>query len=278
MAVACFALGHLLDHPIAQTILGARHPENSAEQQVPQMGKIDVGLVKYDDFTGSNARTEFARPFGIVLARGVNDGKARQKTLQIQPQVALGRSLASPMLGPVHARDHQFDRGRVHDVDDSLETARQPEASPAREARLERLQMFQDAPEQLLGHRRIPMLVGMRKIVAAGRRRPTQRRERPRMQTQRVTDVVETQGVGQLRKEQSHDMAPGTKGAGFFIHPGFSGQLGHEVLRNPVAKLTQDGELRTAWLGFGFLFFHSCRVAGKINSTKLFLWDGCEQM
>jgi hypothetical protein len=41
-------------------------------------------------------------------------------------------------------------------------------------------------------------------------------------------------------------------------------QLRHQVGRNAVAELTQDGELRAGWV-VGFLF-HPCRVAG-LNAT-----------
>jgi hypothetical protein len=41
---------------------------------------------------------------------------------------------------------------------------------------------------------------------------------------------------------------------------------------NPFAKLGENRDFRTAWLSFGFVFFHPCRVAGKTTSAKLFLF------
>jgi hypothetical protein len=50
------------------------------------MAEIDICLVKYDDFTGLDSGAHFPRPFGVVVPGGVHDGKAGQKTLQVQPQ------------------------------------------------------------------------------------------------------------------------------------------------------------------------------------------------
>jgi hypothetical protein len=46
------------------------------------------------------------------------------------------------------------------------------------------------------------------------------------MEPQRIADIVQTNGVGQLGEEQADDMAPGTKRAGLLGDPGFPGQLG----------------------------------------------------
>ena len=46
-------------------------------------------------------RAQFAGAFGVVLPSRVNNGKARQETLQVQPQMAFGHRLAPPVLGPV---------------------------------------------------------------------------------------------------------------------------------------------------------------------------------
>jgi hypothetical protein len=68
------------------------------------MGKVDVSLVKDDDFARLDARAEFTSALGIVVLGGIHDREAGKKTLQIQPQVAFGGGLAPAMLGPVHAR------------------------------------------------------------------------------------------------------------------------------------------------------------------------------
>src|SRR5262245_5496231 len=85
------------------------------------MGKVDVSLVKYDDFPRLDPCAKLAGTFGIVVLGGVDKGKAREKTLQVQPQVAFGGCLATTMLGPVHARGDQLNGRRVHQMDRSLE-------------------------------------------------------------------------------------------------------------------------------------------------------------
>lgn len=45
--------------------------------------------------------------------------------------------------------------------------------------------------------------------------------------------------------------------------------LWRQMRRNPIAKLTQNGEFRPAWRS-GFVFFHPCRVTGRTCSAKLF--------
>ena len=235
------------------------------------MGKVQVSLVKYDDFTGPNGGAQFPCPFGVVMAGGVDEGKTRQEAVQIQPQMTFGGGFAPPMLGPVQARGHQLNRGRVHHVDDAFKAAGQAKALATGKVWLERLQMLQHPPEQLLGHRGIPVLVGMGEIIATGRGGPAQGRQGSRVQAQRVANVVEADGMSQLCKKQRHDMTPRAKGAGFLIHPRLPRQLGDQVSGNPVAKLSKNREFRAAWLRFGFLFFHPCRVAGVNHSAKSFL-------
>lgn len=46
------------------------------------------------------ARAHFPGPFGIRVPGGVHNGKAGQKTLQVEPQVTLGGGFAAPVLGP----------------------------------------------------------------------------------------------------------------------------------------------------------------------------------
>src|SRR5262245_52481050 len=88
------------------------------------MVKVDVSLVKYGDFTSFDPRADLSRPLSIGMSGGVHNGKAWQKTLQVQTQVTLGRGLASTVPGPVHARGDQLDRGRVHQMNGSLESSR----------------------------------------------------------------------------------------------------------------------------------------------------------
>ena len=59
------------------------------------------------------------------------------------------------MLGPVHAGSHELDNGRVHDVDRAFGTSRGAAACPAGKALEAVLQMAQNGPEELLGHRTV---------------------------------------------------------------------------------------------------------------------------
>lgn len=136
--------------------------------------------------------------------------------------------MGDPFPFPVHAGGHQLNGGGVHRVDGALEAVEQPLAlAAAGKARVQALEMFQDRPEQLLGQDRVAVLVGVGEIVAGGRGGPAQGRERPGVQPQRVTDIVESEGVGQLRVEQRDDVAPRREGAGLLVHPRRRRQLGN---------------------------------------------------
>jgi hypothetical protein len=92
------------------------------------------------------------------------------------------------------------------------------------------------------------------------------------VQIQGITNVIEADGVSQLGEEQTNDVAPRKERAGLFVHPGFPRQSRNQMGGNPFAKLGENRDFRTAWLSFGFVFFHPCRVAGKTTSAKLFLF------
>ena len=175
------------------------------------MAEVHVSLVKYDDFAGLDAGAHLPGALGVGVLGGVHDGKARQKTLQIQPQMTFGGRLAPSMLGPVHARGDQRNGGRIHQVDRPLEPADKSLAGfAADKARGQITQMLEDRPEQFLGHLRRPYFVGMREVVAAGRSGPSETGQRPRMQLQRIADVIETDAVGQLRIAQGNHVTPRT--------------------------------------------------------------------
>jgi hypothetical protein len=91
------------------------------------------------------------------------------------------------------------------------------------------------------------------------------------VQPQGIAEIIETQTVGQLGKEHAHDVAPRTKGAGFLIHPCFSGQLRDQEIRNEIAKLPQNRQLGSRWMD-RFLFFHPCRVAGLQATIQHFFY------
>jgi hypothetical protein len=84
------------------------------------------------------------------------------------------------------------------------------------------------------------------------------------MQPQAVTDIVESDGVDQLRVEQRDHMTPRRIGSCLAFHSGLPGQLAHQERRNQVANLVQDAELTLAWaggrLGSGMSIFHPLLV------------------
>ena len=137
--------------------------------------------------------------------------------------------------------------------------------------------MFQDGPEELLGHLRRAHFVGVGKVVAIGRRGPAQAGERPGMQTQRIAHIVETDAMGELGVDQGDHMTPGTEGARFVLDPGSPRQLGHQKVRNEVANLPQqDSVLKAAGT---FLFVFSSLPCGRakqnVPAFSQILWDGC---
>ena len=111
-----------LHHPELHVVLGSRHPRDPALEQVEEVSEVHVGLVEQDDFPVFHAGADLTGTLVVVVLGGVDDGKARQETLEIQPEVTLGSRLAPTVLGPVHAGGHQLDGGGVDDVDDAVES------------------------------------------------------------------------------------------------------------------------------------------------------------
>ena len=68
-------------------------------------------------------------------------------------------------------------------------------------------------------------------------------RERATVKAQRITHVIESDRMGQLRVELRDNMAPRGKRPARFVHPRFSRQLRHEMGRNEIAELTENAEL-----------------------------------
>jgi hypothetical protein len=178
----------------------------------------------------------------------------------------------------MHAGGDQLDGGRIHRVNRALEAAQQTLAlATAGEARVQALEMFEHGPEELLGHRGVAMLVGVGEIVPRGCRRSAQGRQRTRVQTQRITDVIEPNGMGELCVNQRDHMTPRRERPRFLIHLSRTRQFGHEKLRDGVANLAQNRVQMRRWRR-GFGFFHPA-VGRKSNPvpTLFFvsLWDGC---
>src|SRR4029077_1690167 len=125
------------------------------------------------------------------------------------------------------------------------------------------LEMIKHRPEQPFSQPSVAALIGVGKIVAAGRSRSAQGRKRAAVQSQRVTDVVQTDGMSQLPKEHTHYVTPHTEGSRHGIHAGLARKFWNQMRRNQIAKLSQNSELGCGW--FGLPFFHLCRVT-KLKS------------
>jgi hypothetical protein len=271
----------IIDHRVLQVVLGSGDPKDQTQGQIRQMADIDISLVKYDDFAGFDPGAQFPRLLGVVVPGGIDNGKARQETLQVQPQVAFGRRLATSVFGPVQAGGDQWNCRGIHQMNRPLELPRKAFAClPADETRRQDSQMLQHRPEKLFGHLGWAHLVGVGEGVAIGRGGTTQTGKWSRMQPQRVADIIESDAVGELGIQQRDQITPGTERAGFILNPGRPRQLGNEKVGNEVAHLPQQIQLGTRW-NVSLVFFHPRRVAGLHRTVQLFfkiLWDGCESV
>ena len=247
----------------------AGDPENATLKQIKEMGEVQISLVEDDNLTGTNASTEFTGAFDVVLSGCINNGEAGQKAVEVEPQMALCRRFASPVLGPVHAGGDQLNGRGINHMDNTPETPGDPLASFATgKAGLESLQMAKHRPENIFRQVGISLLVGVREIIPAWWRRATERHEHSAVQTQPVTDVVKTDGMGELCINQANQMTPRAEGACFLVHTGLLRQLRNKIRWNEIANLPQDCKLTAAWMGF--VFDHTCRMAGKNSHSKPF--------
>ena len=90
------------------------------------------------------------------------------------------------------------------------------------------------------------------------------------MQAQRITNIIKPDAMRQLRIQQGKDVAPGTEGPDFLVYTGLSSQSRNEKVRNEIAYLSKQIQLRGSWDGIVFIF-HPCRVAGLNKPFQLFL-------
>ena len=174
------------------------------------------------------------------------------------------------MPGPIHARGDQRNGRRIDQMNRPRKSAGKSLPSFATDKpRREITQVLEDRPKEFLGHLRGPNFIGVGQVVAAGRSRPSQARQRTRMQAQRITQVIESDAVGQLRIQQGKDVAPGAEGPDFLFDPSLSRQFRNEKVGNEIAYLPQQIQLRASWNVLAVLN-HPCRVAGLNKSFQLF--------
>jgi hypothetical protein len=245
-------------------------PKHIAGGQVGQMGEVHVGFVKDDNLPSPHVRAHFVGAEAFVFAGGVHEGEARQKGLQVEPEMTLGGGLAAAMFGPVQTAGNQLDGGGVHQMNHPLEAEGKAWAAIPAKTGVEFLQMIQNGIEKVLGHLGGAFAVGGGERILAGRSRAAHRRERSRVQAQGIADIVEADGVGQLGVEQAHYMTPRREGASAFNDAGIPRQLGHQVCRNQIAELMQEREAAARWLvRCGFIHPLPC---GRFTRGKLTLF------
>ena len=204
----------------------------------------------------------------VVLRGGVHDDKARQQALQLQAHVRLGRGLAATVSGSVQTVGHQLHRRAVNDMDGHFETEGRTAPFARRKARRLFCQVPQGPPEQLFGHRGATLTVGVRKTVAAGRRRAANGGQRPGMQLERVASIVESDTMAPLSIQQAHRVTPRTKRARLIRHASLPRNFGNLVLGNEIANLTQNVKPAACW--FDCFLFHPCLVAGQNRQANTF--------
>ena len=239
---------------------------------------VDVGFVKNHDFSSENACAHFAGPFGVILPGGVDDGAVGQEGLEIEPQVTFGGRLATAMSGPVQTRGDPFDSGGIHRMDRAAKSTQGAGAfASTRKRRAEALQMLQHAPKQLFRHLGVADLVGVRKVVAAGRCGAANGRKRPPMQIQRVTHVVEADAMRNLCEHHGHGVAPRGEGSPLVVDPHAPAPnaepSGVESNCKAGSKRLSSTSLDDGWFSFSCL--PGGRTAAGIQHFFKILWDDC---
>lgn len=126
--------------------------------------------------------------------------------------------------------------------------------------------MAKHRPENILSESCITLLVGVREIIATRWGCTAQRYEQSVVQAQPVTNVVETDGVGELCVDQADQVAPRAEGASLFVHAGLLRQLRDQIRWDQIANLSHHRELASVRF---ICCFHSCRVAGQSGFSKL---------
>jgi hypothetical protein len=116
------------------------------------MGKFEISLVKYGDFTVFNPRAHFPSPLGIGLPGSINNDKPRQEALEVQAEVTFGSGFAPAVFGPIHTLGDELYCARINQMDLSFETTEEYFAgSAADELRRNLSKMLKDFPKQFFG-------------------------------------------------------------------------------------------------------------------------------
>jgi len=155
-------------------LLGTGDPEDATLEKIKEMGKVQISLVEDNDLSGANTGTEFTGAFAVIFSCGINDGETGQKTVEVEPEMALGGNLAPPVFCPVHAGGNQLNSGGINHMNDTPETPGDSLAPvAASKTGLEGLQMAEHRPENSFRETGRTFLVGVGEVVATGRGRAT---------------------------------------------------------------------------------------------------------
>lgn len=109
------------------------------------------------------------------------------------------------------------------------------------------LEMGEGLPEKILHHVAVAVCIGMGEGVAGRRHGPAKAAEPARMNAQAVTDIIESEGVGELGEKQAHDMTPWREGAGFLVDAVLCCEPCNEKRRNLLAELGEHRQLGLGW-------------------------------
>ena len=107
------------------------------------------------------------------------------------------------------------------------------------EVRGKLLQMRKGLPEQFLHHVAVAMFVRMGKRVAARRHNASDRCQLRGTVSQRVTDIIEPDGMGELSEKKGHHVAPRREGPRLLVYPVFAGGFFRLMRRDKFTKLMQ---------------------------------------
>ena len=159
-------------HLVLQRAALPCHEERPPDLKPEQKAEVDVAPVREKDVARLEPRRQRGSPRRVVVVGAFHHDDRRKKARDVQQDVCLRRGLATPVLGPVYAVQHELDRRRVDGVDGLPESVEKP-FGPA--ALVERLAVNRDVvslkrglhrPEQLLRHRRRTSPVRVRERVA----------------------------------------------------------------------------------------------------------------
>ena len=109
------------------------------------------------------------------------------------------------------------------------------------------LEVGQGAPEHELSELRVAHLVGVGEVVARGRRE-TEGGDGSHLESQPVTDIIETQSMSELDKEHGAEVAEHGVGPGFDIDVSLLGCPLDDVTRNELEHLPENIDVVTCWL------------------------------